>query len=129
LGTIYTHGNPDGVHQHSLAGVGAVWQTSQFRGNKNLMIGGWTAMTAGDLPSGKRSGWGGKIDYPNDLWDCSFPVNESPGGNFHSQILSYYPETAPVFGFIHQPLYSDFCLEHNYVESQLETRRRNSWQR
>ena len=70
LGTIFTNGNPDGISRNTLAGFDGVWRTSEFLGNKNLYIGGWTAVTTGDVGKGNRTGYGFKIDYPNDRWDC-----------------------------------------------------------
>jgi len=87
LGLIVTNGHPDGIRRNTLAGFDAVWRTSEFRGNKNLLVGAWTAFSAGDIPSGNRAGWGFKIDYPNDLWDCATSLNDfgealSPGLGF-----------------------------------------------
>jgi hypothetical protein len=76
LGAIGTRGNPDGIHDNSLAGVDAVWRTSTFAGDKNFFVGLWGAGSGGDLPDGRRTGWGIKIDYPNDLWDVSFRYND-----------------------------------------------------
>ena len=76
LGTLLTHGNPDGVHSNTLAGFDGVWRTSQFMGNRNFLVGGWTAFSSGDVPAGNRTGWGFKISYPNDLWDCYTSVNQ-----------------------------------------------------
>ncbi|GBE29137.1 hypothetical protein BMS3Bbin04_00147 [bacterium BMS3Bbin04] len=69
VGTIFTNGDPDGVHDNTLLGVDARWQTSSFHRNKNLSVGGWAAYTDGDIPDGRKTGWGLKLDYPNDLWD------------------------------------------------------------
>ena len=76
VGTIVTHGDPEGLRSNTLAGFDALWRTSTFRGNKNLLVGGWTAFGAGDIPQGQRAGWGFKVDYPNDLWDCYTTVHE-----------------------------------------------------
>ena len=76
VGTLITHGHPDGLSRNTLAGFDAVWRTSEFMGNKNFLIGAWGAFSAGDVPSGDRSGWGFKIDYPNDLWDCFTSLNQ-----------------------------------------------------
>jgi hypothetical protein len=76
VGTIVTNGHPDGVSRNSLVGFDAVWTTSKFMGDKNFMVGGWTAATGGDRPPGGRTGWGFKVDYPNDLWDCFVSINE-----------------------------------------------------
>src|SRR5215210_3097718 len=41
VGALATRGDPDGREENSLAGLDAVWQTSSFRGDKNLSFGGW----------------------------------------------------------------------------------------
>jgi hypothetical protein len=75
VGAIFTNGNPSGAGESRFAGFDAVWRTSKFLGDKNLLIGGWTARTMGDLVPGSRAGWGGRVDYPNDLWDCAAAWN------------------------------------------------------
>jgi hypothetical protein len=75
VGTIVTHGDPSGTRSNALAGFDAVYRTSTFMGNKNFLLGGWTAGSFGDLPNGNRTGWGYKIDYPNDLLDCAHTLN------------------------------------------------------
>ncbi len=69
LGALATRGDPEGRRDNSLIGADALWQTSEFRGDKNLSFGAWFARSDGDLAAGQRSGWGFKADYPNDLWD------------------------------------------------------------
>ena len=76
VGGIFTNGDPGGRGRNSLMGADALWRTSTFRGNKNLLIGGWTARTAGEREPGRPNGWGFKVDYPNDLWDCKVAVND-----------------------------------------------------
>ncbi len=76
LGGIVTRGDPDGVHRNSLVGLDAVWRTSRFGGDKNFFVGFWGARSGGDVGPGKRSGWGFKVDYPNDLWDLVAQYNE-----------------------------------------------------
>ncbi len=70
IGTIVTHGDPSGIRDNTLLGFDAVWRTSKFRGNKNFLIGAWWAASFGDRRQGSRQGWGWKVDYPNDRWDC-----------------------------------------------------------
>lgn len=89
LGGILTNGSPDGTNRNTLAGFDGVWRTSQFRGNKNLFIGGWTAMASGDVGNGSRSGYGFKIDYPNDRWDCFVSFNKY--GSSLNPHLGYLP--------------------------------------
>ncbi len=76
LGTMLTNGNPDGIHRNTLAGLDGVWRTSQFLGDKNFLVGAWTAVSSGDIPKGNRAGWGFMIDYPNDRWDCNTSLNQ-----------------------------------------------------
>jgi hypothetical protein len=76
VGTILTNGHPDGIQNNTLAGFDAVWQTSLFRGNKNFLIGVWTAFSRDGDSEGNRSGYGFKVDYPNDLWDCFVSYND-----------------------------------------------------
>lgn len=47
----------------------AVYRTSEFLGNKNFFVGAWGALSSRAAP-GSRAGYGFKIDYPNDRWDC-----------------------------------------------------------
>ncbi len=91
LGTIVTHGDPSGSRSNALAGFDAVYRTPSFMGDKNFALGGWTARAAGDLAAGSPAGWGYKIDYPNDLWDCGHTLN-----HFGSAL-------DPALGFLPRP--------------------------
>ena len=76
LGTIFTNGDPQGLKRNTLVGFDAVWRTSKFRKNKNLLVGAWTGAVAGNPGPGSRTGWGAAIQYPNDLWNCSATLNQ-----------------------------------------------------
>ena len=76
LGAIATNGDPNGVSSNSLAGLDVVWRTSTFRGDKNFTVGAWAAGSGGDIPAGKRTGYGFKVDYPNDRWDMMLAFKE-----------------------------------------------------
>lgn len=104
LGLIGTFGDPDGVSHNRLGGVDAVWQTSQFRGNKNLRAGAWFAASGGDVPEGTRTGYGLELAYPNDLVSASLTFKElgtgldpalgflpRPGTRWYQAELSYNP--------------------------------------
>ncbi len=90
-GTLLTHGDPEGRRRNLLAGLDAVWPTSQFRGDKNLLIGARAAFTLGDgnpaLSEGSRGEWGFKVDYPNDLVDCSTTLTEVGEALDHSLVF------------------------------------------
>jgi len=76
VGMLLTNGSPDGIRRNTWTGFDAVWRTSEFMRNKNFLIGGWTAFSSGDVPAGNRTGWGFKVDYPNDRWDCFASLNQ-----------------------------------------------------
>jgi hypothetical protein len=89
VGTIITNGDPEALRRNTLVGFDAVWRTSKFRGNKNLLLGTWTATTQGDLPAGGKTAWGARIDYPNDLLDCSAQTNQY--GTAFDPLLGFLP--------------------------------------
>lgn len=91
VGVILTNGDPSGLRQNTLAGVDAIWRTSKFQGNKNLLLGAWSATTQGDVGPGSKAGWGFKVDYPNDLWDCAASLNR------------YGDALDPLLGFLPRP--------------------------
>lgn len=94
VGSIVTDGSPDGVQRRStLAGFDAVYRTSEFLGDKNFFVGVWGATTTrpSGSPAGNRAGYGIKIDYPNDRWDCFV--------SFHQ----FGEALDPALGFIPRP--------------------------
>jgi len=91
VGTIATNGDPDGIHRNRLIGVDALWKTSSFRGDKNLSFGTWVAGTGGDVPEGRRTGWGVDVEYPNDRWEGSVTYKEFGDG------------LDPALGFLPRP--------------------------
>jgi len=81
FGTLVTLGAPDGVSDNALAGIDTVWHTSTFLGDKNFTGSLWGAKSAGDAPGAhvngeRRTGWGFKVDYPNDRWEVSAQASE-----------------------------------------------------
>jgi hypothetical protein len=72
IGAIATMGDPLGRRDSWLAGPDITYQTSRFRGDKNFLAGAWAlGMGRADV-AGTPKSFGGKIDYPNDLWDLAF---------------------------------------------------------
>jgi hypothetical protein len=69
IGAIGTLGDPYGRSGSYMAGVDGVYNTSSFRGNRNLIIGAWGMYTDREDLSGDQSAWGVTVDYPNDVWD------------------------------------------------------------
>jgi len=76
VGAFLTHGNPSGAGENTLAGFDAHLATSTFRGQQNLSLDLYAFVTD-DGASGRRGhAWGGKLDYPNDLWDVALTFKE-----------------------------------------------------
>jgi hypothetical protein len=71
IGAIATVGDPVGRHDSWLAGGDFTYDTSHFRGDKNLLAGFWGLATGRDDLGHDATAHGFKIDYPNDLWDVS----------------------------------------------------------
>jgi hypothetical protein len=102
VGALATRGDPAGEGDNTFGGLDAVWQTSSFRGDKNLNFAAWGARGGGDLPDGRATGWGVQAAYPNDLWDLSLNVNE------------YGEALDPALGFLPRPGTRQYSLGAAY---------------
>ena len=91
VGMIATVGDPLRLPGSWMAGMDFTYQTSEFRGDKNLLIGAWGLQThaGGDL--GSDEAFGGMIDYPNDLWDVAVAYKYI--GEDFTPSLSFVPRT------------------------------------
>ena len=82
VGGIYTGRatrDQSALPTRSTAGVDFRLATSTFRGSQNLEASGFLAMNT-NVPgtSGDNVSYGGRIAYPNDVWDGSFAFIEVP---------------------------------------------------
>ena len=71
VGLIGSFGDPTGASGSYLVGADATYQTSRFRGSKNLIFGAWGLMTDRVGLEGDKTALGASIDYPNDTWDVA----------------------------------------------------------
>ena len=82
VGAIYTGRatrDQSVVPTRSAAGVDFRLATSTFRGNQNLEATGFVVANTNPLgTSGDNVSYGGRIGYPNDVWDGSFQFMEVP---------------------------------------------------
>ena len=76
VGALVTHGDPSGAGSNTLAGVDARFATSTFRGGENLSLDLYAFATDDEASGRKGHAWGGKLDYPNDLWDVALTFKE-----------------------------------------------------
>ncbi len=111
VGMIATAGDPLGRGGAWMGGADFTYQTSKFQGDKNLLVGVWgLTMDRAGLRGGGKSALGGKIDYPNDLWDVSFDYKRI-GKEFD-----------PSLGFVPRKGIQKFHLGCDYMP-----RPENSW--
>ena len=76
VGALVTHGDPSGAGSNTLAGVDARLATSTFRGRENLSLDLYAFGTDDEASGRKGYAWGGKLDYPNDLWDAALSFRQ-----------------------------------------------------
>lgn len=85
VGAIASAGDPLGRHGSWLGGADFTYATSQFRGDKNFLVGVW-GLATGRTGLGNDSGaYGFKVDYPNDLWDIQLTAKRI-GADFDPSI-------------------------------------------
>lgn len=80
VGVIGAFGDPIGRADSWTAGADVTYQTSHLRGDKNFLLGVWGLETGRDGLAGDTRAFGGKIDYPNDLWDVAITYKQVGDG-------------------------------------------------
>ncbi len=108
VGAIATVGDPLGRSGSWLAGGDFTYATSQFRGDRNFLVGAWGLAMDREGAGSDRTAYGLKIDYPNDLWDMAF------------QAKRIGREFDPSIGFVPRPavyLYSGGGNNHTRITS------------
>lgn len=104
LGMIATIGDPLGARNAWLAGPDFTYQTSHLFGDKNFLAGVWGLAMNREGLAGDRSAWGGRLDYPNDLWDMSLTYKRL--GDAFQPSLGFVPRPGvqiASLGFSYQP--------------------------
>jgi len=89
VGMIATVGDPLRLPGSWLGGVDFTYQTSTFRGDKNLLIGVWGLQN--HSADGSDEAFGGMIDYPNDLVDVAVAYKYI--GEDFTPSLAFVPRT------------------------------------
>jgi hypothetical protein len=64
--TVYKQ--PAAPRQNTFDGLNFIWHTSRFQGNKNLLLGAWSATAQDDVGPRSKIGRGFKIDHPTTCW-------------------------------------------------------------
>lgn len=106
IGGIYTGRatrDQSKVPTRSTAGVDFRLATSTFRGSKNLEATGFVAMNTNPLGTdGDNVSYGGRVGYPNDVWDGSIEFLEVPRN------------TNRAVGFVERSNFRRYNPEFNY---------------
>ena len=118
VGAIVTRGNPEGTGGNTLVGVDVRLATSTFRGNKNLSTSAFFLRTDDQATGTTDYSFGGNVDYPNDLWNCSFGWRQI-GENFRPA-LGFVPRRgirrlSPGFAF--KPRLGRFGIRQLFFEA------------
>ena len=92
VGFIATAGDPIGRQGSYLGGADFTYQTTSFKGNKNMLIGASYLYTDRDDLSGDQTAFSFKFDYPNDLWDIALTYIRI--GDSFDPSLSFVPRKA-----------------------------------
>ena len=91
VGILATAGDPIGRSGSWMAGPDLTYQTSRFRGDKNLLVGAWALASGREDLGSDGSAMGVALAYPNDLWDVAFSYKRL-GASFD-----------PSIGFVPRP--------------------------
>jgi hypothetical protein len=90
VGIVATAGDPLARPGSWMGGMDLTYQTSVFRGDKNLLIGAWGLRSHNNEVGGDNA-YGAMIDYPNDLWDVA--LNYKRIGPDFNAALGFVPRT------------------------------------
>ena len=142
VGGLVTHGDPTGMSSNTFTGADAIWKTSDFAGDKNLNISGWTAHSAGNLPAGNPNGYGLDVEYPNDLWyvhqqfsqwgdalDPALGFLPHPGTRYSMTEVNYQPRPADDswFNWVHRFWFYGHYYEYDGVGPQDGGKQTSEW--
>ena len=103
-GLIATVGDPLGAPDAWVAGPDVTYQTSEFLGDKNFLVGAWGLGMDREGFAGSKRAWGAKIDYPNDLLDIALTYKWI--GDGFQPSLGFVPRPGVqilYFNVVHQP--------------------------
>jgi len=104
IGMIASTGDPLGRASAWLGGADFTYQTTRFRGDKNFLVGVWGLTMDREGLTGNRTAFGGKVDYPNDLWDVAFSYRRV--GESFDPSLGFVPRPGVQtfnFNMVYQP--------------------------
>jgi uncharacterized protein DUF5916 len=141
VGLLATFGDPLGRSGSWMAGADLTYQTSEFMGEKNLLIGVWGLGNDRVGLTGNKFAYGAQIAFPNDLFDIAATYKRL--GDGFQPSLGFVPRTGqfievggeinprPRWPFlrqmIHELSYAAVLDERNVIESHRFTIKPLDW--
>jgi hypothetical protein len=132
VGVIATFGDPLGRSGSWLGGVDATYRTSEFLGDKNLLVGVWGLRNERDGLEGNKHAYGFAVDYPNDLFGAvltsitigdgvqpSLGFAERTGVRLWEAGVDYNPR--PSWGLVRQMTHELGLLLYTDLENRWES--------
>jgi hypothetical protein len=132
VGMIATFGDPLGRGGSWLAGVDATYQTSEFLGDKNLIVGVWGLRNNRDGLQGNKNAYGLRVDFPNDLvgagltfitigdgMEPSLGFAPRTGVRLYEAGVDYNPR--PSWGFVRQMFHEVGLSLYTDLDNRWET--------
>jgi hypothetical protein len=108
VGVLATFGDQLGRSDSWQAGIDFNYETSSFRGGKNLAFGAWGLLNDREDLNGDRSAHGFRIEYPNDLVDVnatSIHIGDGPRRDVHIWDFGCEINPRPNWSWLRQMFY------------------------
>jgi hypothetical protein len=128
---IATYGDQMGAQNSWMGGVDFNYNTSRFRGDKNLNISAWGLLNDKHDLDGDKSAYGLGVDYPNDRWN--FNLTSARIGDGFDPSLGFVPRTGVyvsqgAFAFEPRPGTANIRQMHHRVSTFFVNELDRTWQ-
>jgi len=120
VGVIATVGDPQGRSGSYTVGADAIYRTSRFRGDKNLVLAAWGLGMDRSAARGDQTAVGVFLDYPNDLVDANASWKRL--GDGFDPSLGFVPRPGVqiyTLGVAIQPRPRHFGIRQMFIENYL----------
>jgi hypothetical protein len=131
IGMIATYGDQMGAQNSWMGGADFTYNTSRFRGDKNLSVSAWGLLNDKHDLDGDKSAYGLGFDYPNDRWN--FNASSARIGDGFDPSLGFVPRTGVyvstgAFAFEPRPGRAQIRQMHHRVSGFAVNELDRTWQ-
>jgi hypothetical protein len=131
IGMIATYGDQMGAQNSWMGGVDFNYNTSRFRGDKNLSVSAWGLLNDKHDLDGDKSAYGLGVDFPNDRWN--FNLTSARIGDGFDPSLGFVPRTGVYvsqggFAFEPRPGAANIRQMHHRVSTLFVNDLDRAWQ-